>query len=196
MNYQRGVSEFVLSYHAERVTRENQVEESEKYFGITKKGEKETRGKAIVLADKINHLPNGSVTILNGVSKAVRTRSTLEVYTDELQNIFRNRNDVIFFSKLDELKEIFVKIGEFRNDAKAIIGFPRQIKEFIGLPGQTAKEKALCLLWRINREEMFFRKFFPKNPLLFIGVGHSAELEALFSYIAKGGGKGKKFYFI
>ncbi len=89
-----------------------------------------------------------------------------------------------------------IKIGENKNNAKAVVEFLRQINELMGFPGETTKEKAKYLFLALKREEIFFRKFFPKNPLLFISVGHSAELEALFAYLAKGGGNGKKFYFI
>jgi len=147
-------SEFILSRHAKKISRETPEEEmSEKYPGITKEGEKETREKTKEIAGIIENLPEGSAIVLSGVSKVPRARATLEVYADELRDIFKDRKDVIFSSgprlkegkekgpaeQLKELKEISEKMKESKESIKAIVHFPLWIKQFTASPEEWDK---------------------------------------------------------
>lgn len=191
---QSGISKFILSRHADKVTRGKKKEESKKYFGITERGEQAARLKVRVLADKVETLPDGSVIILCGVSKAVRTRSTLKVYADELRKLFKDRNDIIFSTelpdekrgfKIGELKKISARMGKLNNVKAIIIEFPVRINEFIFISEQEEKEKALFLFMKLAKEERFFRRFFPENTVIFLNVGHSLEFKSLFNYLNK-----------
>jgi hypothetical protein len=142
-------SEFILSRHAEKILEKTSEEEkSEKYQGITKEGERKSREKTKEIADIIDDLPDGSVTVLSGISKALRTRATLEVYADELHNIFKDRENIIFSSepkfgekedenlaeRLGELRVISQKMKENTGNVKAIVQFPIWIKQFTSAP--------------------------------------------------------------
>lgn len=142
-------SEFIFSRHAKKATPETPEEElSEKYFGITREGEKETRARAKELVDIIEGLPDKSIVILSGVSRAVRTRSTLEIYGSELRSIFKDREDIVIPQKqieekgerlresLDNLKSISEMMKTERRRKKAIIQFPLWIKQFAASPKQ------------------------------------------------------------
>lgn len=147
-------SEFILSRHAEKVSQETPEEEkSEKYQGITKEGERKSREKMKEIADIIDDLPDGSVTVLSGISKAPRARATLEVYADELRNIFKDRENIIFSSeprfeekkdeslveRLRELRAISQKMKESTGNVKAIVQFPLWVKQFTSAPEAWAK---------------------------------------------------------
>jgi len=136
-------SEFIFSRHAKRTTPETPKEElSEKYFGITKEGEKEIRARVKELADIVEKLPDKSIVILSGVSRAGRTRSTLEIYGSELRSIFKDREDIVIPQKqieekkegrhesLDNLKSISGMMKTEEGRKKAIIQFPLWIKQF------------------------------------------------------------------
>ncbi len=142
-------SEFIFSRHAKRATPETPEEElSEKYLGITKEGEKETRARAKELADIVEKLPDKSIVILSGVSRAVRTRSTLEIYGSELRSIFKGREDIVIPQRqieekeegrhelLDDLKSISGMMKTEGRRKKAIIQFPLWIKQFTASPEQ------------------------------------------------------------
>ncbi len=142
-------SEFIFSRHAKKATPETPKEElSEEYFGITKEGEKEIRARARELADIVEKLPDKSIVILSGVSRAGRTRSTLEIYGSELRGIFRDREDIVIPQKqieekeerlresLDDLKSISGMMKTEERRRKAIIQFPLWIKQFTASPEQ------------------------------------------------------------
>jgi len=138
--------EFILSRHAKKVeksTRDNEL--SENYPGITKEGEKEAREKTREIKEIIENLPQEAVVILSGISKAIRTRSTLEIYGDELKNNFKNREDITFVSNKDESsnkeKSLNKKLEELRNlskfeGKKTVILFPLWIKQFTAPQGK------------------------------------------------------------
>ncbi len=142
-------SEFIFSRHAKKAMPETPEEElSEKYFGITKEGEKEIRARARELADIVEKLPDKSIVILSGVSRAGRTRSTLEIYGSELRSIFKDREDIVIPQKqieekeerlresLDDLKSISGMMKTEERRRKAIIQFPLWIKQFTASPKQ------------------------------------------------------------
>ncbi len=136
-------SEFILSRHAEKIRTETSEEEkSEEYLGVTKEGEKETREKTKEIAKIIEELPEETVVILSGVSDIIRTRSTLKIHGDELRNIFKDRNDIIFIPKekekkdepiktLREIKRILEEQSKEIKKGKIIIQIPLKIKQFI-----------------------------------------------------------------
>jgi hypothetical protein len=131
--------EFIFSRHAKRTREKTPDGEKSEYLGITKEGEMETRKNAKDVAEIIDNLPEKSVIVLGGVSGAVRTRSTIEIYADELKKIFKGRKDVNFpmeglkgslNGKLKKLKEL----SESETDKKSIIEFPLWIKQFTASP--------------------------------------------------------------
>lgn len=234
--------EFIISRHTEKTDRRTPEDEfSTDYFGITKKGEREAREKAREIAQLIKDLPDHSVAILSGISRAIRTRSTLEIYGDELRDVFSDDESVIFPDvpeglpddkladdtiyfrylkrQLEIIKSISVKLKEKGSEGKkAIIQFPLWIKQFTASgkeweewrrhfssiknkvgdnneiaqwiedgQGPNPEATASDLLIGLMRQVRFFRKFFPEGELLFVDVGHSGELDALFTKLANQG---------
>jgi len=185
------MTRFVFCHHAER-TGKNPGRESKNFPGITEKGETQTREKTKMLASTVKGMSDKSVLILGGCSKAVRTKSTLMVFTDELRQIFKDKKDVIFskpfnpVTPLDALKEISMKSNDGRT--KIIIDFPLHIEEFIALPGQ--KESAITrrMLTGLNGQVAFFRRFFPRNPMVLVNIGHASETDAFINYLCKRSG--------
>lgn len=215
--------EFIFSRHAKKTGKEIPDSEKSEYFGVTKEGEMETREKAKDIAEIINNLPEKSIIVLGGVSKAVRARSTIEIYTDELKKIFKNREDIDF--PMENLKEsLSGKLKKLRElsksgaDKKLIIDFPFWIKQFAVSPekwrewfdyyakmekkknemsdipdwmekkiGPNPEKVAKDFMVGLKRENDFFKKFFPNNTVAFVDVGHSGELDALFTYLANNG---------
>lgn len=152
------MEKFIFSRHAEKISEETpEGQLSERYFGITKEGEEKSREQTHEIAKIIENLPDRSVIILGGTSMAIRTKSTLEVYTDELRNIYENNDNIIFPASAEELKEelpienkIFMKyihhqletlklVGDELNyekneHKKAVVQFPLWIKQFTTSP--------------------------------------------------------------
>ncbi len=185
------MTKFIFCHHAERADR-GLGKKSNKYWGLTCRGVVQTREKAKILAKTVDDAPNGSVVVLGVCSKAIRTKSTLMVLTDELRRIFKDKKDVIFskpfnpVTPLDSLKEISMKSDDDR--AKVIIDFPLHIKEFIASPGQKERTMAKKLLFGLCGAEGFFRRFFPNNPIILVNVGHSREIDALINRLGKENG--------
>ncbi len=186
------MTKFVFCHHAERADRRNSAEkESKKYPGITVKGEKETRKKTETLAKMIRGLSDGSVVILGGCSKAIRTASTLAVFTDELQKIFEDK-DIIFSepfnprTPLGTLRRISEKV--ISDGKNTIVDFPLRIEEFISLPGQKGPAVAKRILAGLNRQVGFFHKFFPRNPMILVNIGHAPETDAFINFLHKRSG--------
>ncbi len=182
---------FVFCYHAERADR-NLGKESKNFPGITEKGEKETRKKTETLAKMIRGLSDNSVVILGGCSKAIRTASTLAVFTDELRKIFEDK-DIIFSepfnprTPLGVLRRISEKVKS--NDKnRTVVDFPLRIEEFISLPGHEGPAGARRILAGLNRQVGFFRKFFPRNPMILVNIGHAPETDAFINYLHKRNG--------
>ena len=183
------MTKFVLCHHAERA--DSAGKESKEYPGITVKGEKETREKTKTLAKMICDLPDGSVVVLGGCSKAVRTRSTLSVFTDELRRTFRDEKDVIFSKPfnsaepLGALKEIS-GLAAANSGIKVIVDFPLPMEEFIAPPGQKETAIAKRMVNGLNIQAEFFRRFFPRNhDMVLINNVHAPETDALISFLQK-----------
>ena len=185
------MTKFVFCHHAERSDRGLGVE-SERYWGLTRIGVAQTCEKTKILEKTINDAPSGSIMILGGCSKAIRTKSTLMVFTDELRRTFRDEKNVLFSEHfnsmlpLDSLKKIAEEKGDSKN--KIVVDFPLCIEEFIAPLGQRECKVAKKLLAGLCGEEGFFRRFFPNNPLDFVNVGHALEIDALVNFLIKENG--------
>lgn len=186
------MTRFVFCHHAERADRNPAGKESKKYPGITVKGEKETRKKTETLAKMIRGLSDGSVVILGGYSKAIRTASTLAVFTDELRKIFEDK-DIIFSepfnprTPLGTLRRISEEVKSSDKN-RTVVDFPLRIEEFISLPGQKGPAVARRILAGLNRQVGFFRKFFPRNPMILVNIGHAPETDAFINFLHKRSG--------
>ncbi|MDO8443673.1 MAG: hypothetical protein Q7S78_01660 [Candidatus Azambacteria bacterium] len=183
------MTKFVLCHHAERADR-SAGKESERYPGITIKGEEQAREKTKMLAKMICGLPGGSVIVLGGCSKAIRTKSTLMVFTDELRRTLGSEKDIIFSkpfdSSLNTLKEISMRIGYIGNgEARAIIDFPLPMEQFISLRGQKESAVARRMVDGLNGQVGFFRRFFPRSPMVLVNNVHAPETDALISFLQK-----------
>lgn len=184
------MTRFVFCHHAERADR-NPGKESKNFPGITEKGETQIRKKTKMLVGIIESMPSDSALILGGCSKAIRTASTLAVFTDELRRTFVGR-DVIFSTQFNSASPhgmgYLRKIAEKSGKGKVIVDFPLHIDEFIAPPGQEERTIAKKLLFGLCGAERFFRRFFPNNPLILVNVGHSREIDALINRLSKENG--------
>ncbi|MEK6882790.1 MAG: hypothetical protein AABY22_24415 [Nanoarchaeota archaeon] len=112
--------------------------ESELYRGISKKGVELARSSARNIFDYIEKSPNGAVIFLGGVSDEVRTKSTAEVYGNELKKILSGRKDYVVITKEDIPKgrgytwmaKQVEKIINSNPDKKIVLDIPIFLKEF------------------------------------------------------------------
>ncbi|KKS73632.1 MAG: hypothetical protein UV45_C0029G0003 [Candidatus Azambacteria bacterium GW2011_GWB1_42_72] len=170
MGRQDGITEFILTFHAENLGNRDLTHEALGYPMITKKGEADTRKKAQILLRVVNSLPAGGVLALCGFSKAVRTHSTLAVYADELRKLLNGGRDIVFFQ--DPSSAACAKtIGDH---IKIIQWFPMEMNEFVSEPGKKEMENV-------------FRFYFSGRYLTLFSVGHSVELGALVEFLSKKG---------
>jgi len=199
------MTRFVFCHHAERADRRPAGEESEKYPGITIKGEKETREKARVLAEMVCDLSDGSVVILSGISRAVRTRSTLAVYADEFEKLLADKASIAVFNfantyslaqkRLMALKALSKEITNGgRRSGVTVIHLPLTVEQFVASPGDDEEKAGELMLEGLGELQKFFRRTFPKNPLCIVSVGHSIALNGLFHRVIKE--RRKEFSFI
>jgi len=112
--------------------------ESKRYKGISKKGVELARSSAKNILDDIERSPKGAVIFLGGASNEVRTRSTAEVYGDELKRLLAGRKDYIVITRDDlprgkgynaiakQVKEVITA----NPDKKVIVDIPFFLKEF------------------------------------------------------------------
>ncbi len=183
MGQQNGMTEFILTFHAENLGARDLTHEAPGYPMITKKGEADTRKKAQILVRVVDNLPAGGVLVLCGFSRAVRTHSTLKVYADELRKLLNGGRDIIFFQ--DSSSAICAKT--IREHIKIIQWFPTEIAEFIGEPGKKENDIALNMLAGLERMENVFRYYFHERQRILFSVGHSIELGALAEFLSKKG---------
>ncbi|MFH1990279.1 MAG: hypothetical protein ABIJ19_00255 [Patescibacteria group bacterium] len=186
------MTKFVICHHAERADRSLGVE-SERYWGLTRTGVAQAREKTKILVKTISDAPGGSVIVLGGCSKAIRTKSTLMVFTDELRQIFAGEKNVLFSEHfnatlpLDSLKRIAKESDNGKN--KIVVDFPLRIEEFIAPLGQRECKVAREIIAGLYAARGFFRRFFPNNPLVLVNVGHALGIDALVNFLAKENGK-------
>ena len=191
------MTKFIFCRHGERSDRGVGVESVE-YWGLTRNGVIEVRKKTEALIKTIEDAPNNTAIILGGCSKAIRTKSTLQVFTDELRRIYEKEKGIIFsqpfnsetpletLNAIKALEEISMRSNASKR--KIIIDFPLHIEEFIAQPGQTEKKIAKELLVGLLMAVGFFQRFLTSNPLILVNIGHSIEMEALANFLAKENG--------
>lgn len=118
---------------------------SERYEGITEKGVELAKERAKSILESLERAENGSVMFIGGASEAVRTKSTAEVFGDEIKRIVADEeiDDIIVLAKEDIIKEsekgkkgisktvkdIAEKI-KANSDKKVLIDYPMFLKEF------------------------------------------------------------------
>jgi len=122
------VSRHFISRHSIKPTKKDV--ESKQYRGISGGGVQLARDSARNILVDMEKSPAGSVMFLGGVSDAVRTRSTAQVYGDELKALVKDRDDYLVvcegdYSGIGELK----KIIRDNPDKKIIIDVPMFLKE-------------------------------------------------------------------
>lgn len=112
--------------------------ESESYRGVSKKGVELARSSAKYILDDIEKAPKGAVIFLGGASDEVRTRSTAEIYGDELKKLLANKKDYIVITRGDisrnrgynDMARQVKDTIEANPDKKIIIDIPLFMKEF------------------------------------------------------------------
>ncbi len=129
----------ILSRHSIKPTESDR--ESPVYKGISEQGVRLARESARDIIKTVEESPRGSVIFLAGVSDAVRTRSTMAVYAEEVQKHFKGNNNYLFVSSNDltagsrnespdaighRLKEII----DDNPDKTIVVDTPIPIKEF------------------------------------------------------------------
>lgn len=137
--------------HSDKIKENKGLIESEKYPGLT-------AIEGIRLAEKtvheqlkpmIDQLPANAIMAILGASDQIRTKSTVEIYGDELKKCYQNDEKVSVKARSDinKMKEpeskVLNKIVEEINqnpDKKFIIDYPMFIKEF-AMEGRWVDEK-------------------------------------------------------
>jgi len=130
-----------ISRHTEKV-KDGKIE-SKEYPGITEKGvdiAKETAKKEIL--ELIEQSEHGSVIFIGGATEQVRTKSTAEVYGDELKEELKNREDEFLVITRKDIQEKakgkgytetvkqIVEALNMNQDKKVVIDFPMFLKDF------------------------------------------------------------------
>lgn len=117
------------------------------YPGISAVGVEKARERARGdLKELVEKSPAGAVMFIGGASEEIRTKSTAEVYGDELENIFEGREDTVVITKsaVEELVKqgdrtinevvravrAVAGIVDSNPDKKIIVDYPLFLKEF------------------------------------------------------------------
>lgn len=114
--------------------------ESVLYKGISEKGELLAKERANDLVALVERAPEGAVVFIGGATDQIRTKSTAEVYGDEMKKIVAEENkDIIIFNRNDiadskkgysQIVEELVEKINADPAKKVIIDFPMFLKEF------------------------------------------------------------------
>lgn len=112
--------------------------ESEEYKGISKKGVELARNSAKNILDDIERTPKGAVIFLGGASDEIRTRSTAEVYGDELKRLLADKEDYMVITRGDITKgkgysamaKQVKEMVDANPDKRIIVDIPMFMKEF------------------------------------------------------------------
>jgi hypothetical protein len=110
------------------------------YKGISENGEQLSRERARDLVTLAERAPEGAVIFIGGASDQIRTKSTAEVYGEEIKKIVAEENkDIAVFNREDIadsqkgyskiVEELVEKINSDQTK-KVIIDFPMFLKEF------------------------------------------------------------------
>lgn len=118
--------------------------------GLSEEGVALAKERAKTIAELVNNSVKGSVIFYGGVTSAPRTRSTAEIYVDEVENTLHEEGaEGVRFIKQAEIKEDTEKSGylatarsiaseaDSNPDEKVVIELPLFLKEF-------SMEKYLC----------------------------------------------------
>ena len=130
-------TEFFATRHSLKVGEGDK--ESKKYPGLVyPEGEELGKERARHdIAIMIEQAPAEAVILIGGASNQIRTKSTAQLYGDNLKELFKDRNDVAVITR-DEMTEIMSsgnKKESYRNifennfGKKIVIDFPMYLKE-------------------------------------------------------------------
>lgn len=109
----------VLSRHAESL-RHDPMNQSKEYPSLTKYGVEQAREAANSdLIEIINRSPEGTILFIGGKSDQDRTGHTGEVYGDELNNLTKEKKDLLVLTK-EEIDGIIVKNKTEKKGGRAI----------------------------------------------------------------------------
>ena len=92
-------SKFFITRHS--IKPKGEDVESEQYKGLSRKGVELARSSARNILDDIENSPDNTVVFLGGVSDEVRTRSTMQLYGEELKKALAGRNDYVVITRED-----------------------------------------------------------------------------------------------
>lgn len=118
--------------------------------GLSEEGVELAKERAKAIAELVRNSVKGSVIFYGGVTSAPRTRSTAEIYVDEVENILHEEGtEGVRFIRQEEIKEDAERSGYLATarsianeadgspDEKVVLELPLFIKEF-------SMEKYLC----------------------------------------------------
>jgi hypothetical protein len=88
--------------------------------GLSVEGVELAKERAEVIAELIRSSKAGSVILFGGVTSAVRTRSTMELYVSEAEKILTAENDGVSFLKTEEIKALASESG-YSSAAKDLV---------------------------------------------------------------------------
>lgn len=109
------------------------LSDSGKYTGLSSEGIEIAKQRAMELRDMVNEAKPGSVIFLACVTDAVRTRSTAEIYGDELKSELDDE-EIVFVSREDLFDEVKMlkTMASFvagNPEKKVIVSFPLFLKD-------------------------------------------------------------------
>lgn len=132
------INEFFGTRHS--IKPKGEDKEAAMYKGISEKGETLSKERAKELLEMIENAPAGAVVFIGGASDQIRTKSTAEVYGEEIKKIVAEKGkDIMVFNREDVAdskkgySEIVKNLAEKINNnpnKKIVIDFPMFIKEF------------------------------------------------------------------
>jgi len=107
--------------------------ESKQYRGISEKGVLVARESAHGILQDMEKSAPGTVMYLGGASDAVRTKSTAQVYGDELKKLVRGRDNYLVITK-DDVSKRHMGYSEIVRELKRIVEQNPDKKIIIDLP--------------------------------------------------------------
>lgn len=132
-----GNKEFFGTRHS--IKPKGEDKESE-YKGISEKGERLSRERAKELLQLVENAPEGAIIFIGGASDQIRTKSTAEVYGQEMKKIIIDeKKDILMLDREDivddkkgysEIVQNVVEKISAEPTKKTVIDFPMFLKEF------------------------------------------------------------------
>lgn len=133
-----GGMDFVGTRHS--IKPKGEDSESEKFKGISERGEQLARERAHELLQMAEEAPEGAVIFFGGASDQIRTKSTAEVYGQEMKSIVAEEGkDILVLNREDiadrekGYSQIVTELVEKINSdpkRKVVVDFPMFLKEF------------------------------------------------------------------